>query len=136
MSRVWLRPFLEPSTAPCALPTPASAGSHRCYLLGWTQGSPRVHPAPHPQTPHPTPRTILSAAKFFLQGHPTVLQLVQLVLDGIHLPIDIFLRDVLICLHLPNHKAETSITTNLQSPGVTQRLVNTNGGGGTTEHST
>ena len=64
-----------------------------------------------------------------------MLQLVQLVLDGIHLPIDVFLGDVLICLHLPSRKAETSITINLQFPGVTLRLVKTNGGRGTTDHS-
>lgn len=80
----------------------------------------------------PSPHTILSTAKFFLQGHPTVLQLIQLVLNGIHLPIDVFLGDVLICLHLPNHMADTFITTNLQFPGITLRLVNTNGGRGTT----
>lgn len=61
----------------------------------------------------PTPPTILSTAKLFLQGYPTVLQLIQLVLNSIHLPIDVFLRYVLICLHLPNKKAETSITISL-----------------------
>lgn len=80
----------------------------------------------------PSPPTILSTAQFFLQGHPTVLQLIQLMLNGIHLPIDVFLRDVLICLHLPNHKSDTFITTRLQFPGVIQRLVNTSKGRGTT----
>ena len=116
----------NPSTSREEVTTAISLAGHRAALASILPDTHRQH----------TPHTILSAAKFFLQGHPTVLQLVQLVLDGIHLPIDVFLGDVLICLHLPNHKAETSITTNLPFAGVTQRLVNTNGGGGTTEHST
>lgn len=74
-------------------PPEARAGHLAPLLAGPGRGAP-------PQT-LPGSRTIHSATQLLLQQDPAVFQSIQLALNGVHLSIDVLLRDVLVSLDLP-----------------------------------
>lgn len=60
-------------------------------------------PNAHPPGPPSGSRTCHSTTQLLLQQDPTVFQGIQLALDGVHLSVDVLLRDVLVSLDLLNN---------------------------------
>lgn len=107
------------------------SGSRRPQGRGWLQvpsseDALAVRESPgHPQGPPPgppsSPRTIHAAAQLLLQQNPAELQGVQLALDGVHLSVDVLLRDVLVGLDLPDSARVTTPPARLL-PGASPLL--------------